>query len=142
MVVADLRFDAQRLRRRRARDEIHRARHEPRALQVDGVRAGRGVRLRFEVDDVRRPPQGETEPLLLTDRVPRDAAVSAEYPALAVHDGASAEDAGLTAPQEGAVVIVGDEADLLALGLVGRRQPRAPRAGPHLVLRQLGDANA
>ena len=68
--------------------------------------------------------------------------MSAEYPALAVHDRAGAEDTGLTAPQEGAVVIVGDEADLLALGLVGRREPEAPRVRPHLVLRQLADGKA
>src|SRR5206468_1656431 len=77
--------------------------------------------------------------LLLPDGVAGDAAVHPEHPALAVDDGAGAEHTGLTAAQEATVVVVRDEADFLALGLVRRHQPEAPRVSAHLVLRQVAD---
>src|SRR5947199_1639019 len=93
-VVADLRLDAHRGARRRARDKVHRARHEPVTLQIGRAADHDGGSLGIEVDDVERPPYREAEPLLLPDGVAGDAAVHPEHPALAVDDGAGAEHTG------------------------------------------------
>src|SRR5439155_27265683 len=117
-------------------------RHEPVALEIARAADHYGGPLGIELDDIQGSPHGEAEPLLLPDGVAGDAAVRPEHPPLEVDNGAGAEHAGLTAAQEAAVVVVRDEADLLALGLVRRHQPEAPRMAPHLVLRQLADGKA
>src|SRR3954462_15199928 len=58
-----------------------------------------------------------------------DALVAAQYPPGGVDDGAGLIDLGRALRHEGGVIIVGDEADLLAVRLVCHRQ-----AGPAWVL--------
>src|SRR2546425_812216 len=60
----------------------------------------------------------------------------------AAASGRARTDAGAAVLADAAVVMVGHEADLLALGLVRRGQPPATRVGPHLLLRQVAHGKA
>ncbi len=60
-----------------------------------------------------------------------------EHAALPIDDGARTKRGGDAVAQESPVVVVGDEADLLALRLVGRHQAQRPRLVAHRFLRQL-----
>src|SRR3989442_10768204 len=110
--------------------------HVARITNHDGVR--RGVERR----DVDRAAQSQAEPTTLADRVVREALVLAHDPTGPVHDGAATEGAGNARAQEAAIVVVGDEADLLALGLLGRDEPEGPGLVPHLGLGQCADGKA
>ena len=89
--------------------------------------------------DVARLTEGDAEALALADRVPRRAPVLAhplaadveQRPRLRLPAGALA--------QRVAVVAARDEADLLALGLVGRRQAEAAGDVAHLGLGELAE---
>ncbi len=60
------------------------------------------------------------------------AVVAADHLAIEVHDGPGSR--AQPAPQEATGVTIGDEADVVAVGLVGHSQPAAGRLGTHLVL--------
>ena len=139
MTVADLRRDPQRCPRRLARDEVHRLGHDAVAARGPPPRPPDRVALGVEIDDVERAAGREAEASPLADRVGRDPGVRAEHAPLAVDDRARSKHLGRAATQESAVVVVGHEADLLALGLVGGDQAEAARVRPHLVLRQVAD---
>src|SRR2546425_1189384 len=75
-----------------------------------------------------------TGPATLADRVGRDAGVGTEHAAIPVDDGPRLEQVRVAPAQEAAVVVVGHEADLLALRLVGRDEAEPPRVRAHVVL--------
>ena len=81
---------------------------------------------------------GETEAVALADGDQLDGADVADRLAGLIDDGARV---GLEPrPEErGAAAGGGDEAHVLAVGLVGGGQPQASRVGAHLVLRQVAD---
>ena len=134
MAVANPGLHAQRLPRRIAGDEVDARGGEPVALEVRGRPHGEAIGGRVDVDDVARAPLPETEPATLADRVGRDAGVGAEHAAIPVDDGPRLEQVRVAPAQEAAVVVVGHEADLLALRLVGRDEAEPPRVRAHVVL--------
>src|SRR2546422_5876792 len=142
VAVANLRFDPQRRRRRLAGDEVHGRRHEPGALEVRDLAHADRVALGIEVDDVERAAGREAESALLTNGVGRDATVRPEPGPAPVDDRARLEYLRRTSAKESPVVVVGHEADLLALGLVGGHQAETARVLPHLFLRELADREA
>src|SRR2546425_903480 len=99
-----------------------------------GRAQGEAIGGRVDVDDVARAPLPEAEPATLADRVGRDAGVGAEHAAVPVDDGPRLEQVRVAPAQEAAVVVVGHEADLLALRLVGRDEAEPPRVRAHVVL--------
>src|SRR6266513_1605442 len=139
VLVPDFCLDPERRDGRVAGDEVHRAGHQPVALELLHRAHHERVALPVDVDDVERVARGEPEPSPLADRVRGDALVPAEDFSLTVHDRARTEDRGVAPPQEASVVIVRHEADLLALRLVGRNETEPARVGPHLGLGQLAD---
>jgi len=68
--------------------------------------------------------------------------VTAEHAAADIDDGAGTERAGVAPPEEAAVIAVGHEADLLAVGLVGRDEPESARVIAHLGLGELAHREA
>src|SRR5581483_7130498 len=92
-------------------------------------------RLGVDLDDVARLGGREEQPAALADRVVDEAAVRAEHLAVAIEDWARADRVWRVPGDEAAVVVVGDEADLLALRLVGCHESELARPGAHLVLR-------
>ena len=65
--------------------------------------------------------------------------MASDLAARRVHDRAGAVRAGGLSLDEGRVVAVGHEADLLALGLVGDGQAALARDAPHLGLVEVAD---
>ena len=61
---------------------------------------------------------------------------------LGIDDSSRAEDGGVAATQEAAIVVVGDEADLLAFGLVGGDETEAPRAISNRLFGEMADGEA
>ena len=88
---------------------------------------------RVEVDDVFRGPALESEAATLTDREVRDARVPTVLDAGDVDDAPGPERRRVAPLEKAAVIVVRDEADLLALGLLGHWQPPAGGQRPHLV---------
>src|SRR6266404_3971932 len=139
MAVADSRLHAQWLARRRAGDEVHVRRREPVALEAAGRADGQTVGAGVDVRHIEGAALPDAEPAPLTDRVAGDARVRAEHAALTVDDRARPEHARIPAAQETAIVIVGHEADLLALRLVGRDEAESARVRADLVLVEVAD---
>ena len=139
MAVADSRLHAQWLARRRAGDEVHVRRREPVALEAAGRADGQTVGAGVDVRHIEGAALPDAEPAPLTDRVAGDARVRAEHAALSVDDRARPEHARIPAAQETAIVIVGHEADLLALRLVGRDEAESTRVRADLVLVEIAD---
>ncbi len=65
-----------------------------------------------------------------------------EHGPLGVDDGTGTKRFGNSGPQEAPVVVVRDEADLLALGLVGRHQAQRARLLSHGLLREIAYGKA
>ena len=122
--------------RRLARDEVHAARHQPVALEVRGVAhrdacrsRGRGRRRRAA------GPLARPRPLRWPIVKPAMPAVRARARARCRRRSRPGRNTvGRPAAQEAAIVVVGHEADLLALGLVGGHQAEPARVLAHLVL--------
>src|SRR5258705_58631 len=110
VAVANLGLDPQRRPRRLARDEIHRGRYEPAALEVRRLAHADRVALGVEVDDVERASRREAEPALLADGEGREPAVSSEPVPAPVDDRTGLEHLGGAPAQEAAVVVVRHEA--------------------------------
>src|SRR6267378_1878662 len=91
------------------------------------------------VEDDLGAARPDAEPAPLTDRVAGNAGVRAEHAALTVDDRARPEHVRIPAAQETAIVVVGHEADLLALGLVGRDEAESARVRADLVLGEIAD---
>src|SRR5581483_2634404 len=79
------------------------------------------------------------EPLPLADGEAMHAAVRAEFTTTLVDDRPAAFDRRILARDERRIVAVGDEADLLAVGLVGDDQSEPPRLLAHIRLHQRAD---
>src|SRR4051794_3827941 len=86
--------------------------------------------------DVEGLAVGDAQAAALADRVAGDALVPAERAAVGVDDLARLGRVGAEAGDEVAVVALRDEADVLALGLVGERQAEAAGVGAGLGLGQ------
>ena len=140
MVVPDLRRDTQRSCRL-LDNPVHTRRGQRRLLER-----------RFRPDDdllIRRPQRehvhrragrrGDAEALSLANRETMNAAVIPEDVAGFVDHDAVARGIGGVLRHECAVVVVGDEADFLAVRLVRHREPALSRVGADRVLRQIAD---
>ena len=103
VAVPDPRLDADRRIGSLAGDEVDVARDQDVALEVTGRADDHGVRVRVEIDDVRRRcgPQAETSPL--ADREVRDARVAAALDAGRVDDASGPEDGGIAALEESGI---------------------------------------
>ena len=99
-------------------------------------------RVGVEIDHVDGLGAGEPEPLALSDGVVGDAGVGAHHAPVAIHDRPWLEGVGPTPAQESPVVVVGDEAQLLALRGLRRRQTEAACVLPDLVLREVAHGKA
>src|SRR5204863_6597215 len=86
-----------------------------------------------------RPAEGGAEPLALSDREQLVAAVGPQDPAVAAAELALAQAVAQPLPEQAAVVVVGYEADLHALGLLGDAQPRFGGEAPDLGLLAVPD---
>jgi len=75
--------------------------------------------------DVQRLVRGDAETPALADGEPGDAAVAAHYGAMAVNDVAGLEGLGTQGLDDPGIAAVGDEADVLAVGLLGDGEPEA-----------------
>src|SRR2546421_675839 len=139
MAVADSRLHAQWVARRGARDEVHVRRREPVALEAPGRADGQTVGGGVDVRHIQGATLPDAEPAPLTDRVAGDAGMRTEHAALSVDDRAGPEHVRIPAAQETAIVVVGHEADLLALGLVGRDEAESARVGADRVLVEIPD---
>src|SRR5690606_39240772 len=96
---------------------------------------------RIEAQHVHRDRSGESEPLPLADRVPMQSAVATDDRAGRIDDLAfelSTVDAE-PALDEAARIAVGDEADFMAVGLVGHRQAEPRRHGANVGPRPMAD---
>src|SRR5207244_9210980 len=111
----------------------------PCAREAGGRAAGPAVGAGVHVRQREGAALPAAEPPPLTDRVAGDARVRAEHAALSVDDRARPEHARIPAAQETAIVIVGHEADLLALRLVGRDEAESARVRADLVLVEIAD---
>src|SRR5262245_16059773 len=136
MAVTNLRLDPQRRSRRLAGDEVHRLGQQTVAIQIGRVPYPDRVAPGVEVDDVERTTAREAEAAALADGIGRDPGVRPDHAPPAIDDCSRLEQPGRAAAQESTVVVVGYEADLLTLGLVGGDQAQAARGRSHLVLRQ------
>src|SRR6185369_8552199 len=84
----------------------------------------------------------QAEALALADREPGHASVLAQRPTCAINDRARTEDRGIAIPQKLTVIPIGNETDLLALGLVRGHQSEPTRVLPDLILGQVADRKA
>src|SRR5712691_10416807 len=132
--VSDPGLDSQRIRRWLTRDEIHAAGGQPARFELTGLSDRHRVAAGIETEDVEPAPARQPQPLLLPDGEVGQAGVVAELPALAIHDDARLEHRGIAFTKKRPVVSTRNEADLLALRLLGGREPEAPGVGSHLVL--------
>src|SRR6185369_8808789 len=82
----------------------------------------------------------QAEALALADREPGHASVLAQRPTCAINDRARTEDRGIAIPQKLTVIPIGNETDLLALGLVRGHQSEPTRVLPDLILAQVAGA--
>src|SRR6267143_1660243 len=97
------------------------------------------ARARLDVRHIEDAALPDAEPAPLTDRVAGNAGVRAEHAALTVDDRARPEHVRIPAAQETAIVVVGHEADLLALRLVGRDEAESARVRADLLLVEIAD---
>src|SRR5882672_5122439 len=139
MAVTDSRLHAQWLARRSAGDEVHVRRQEPVALETAWRADGQAVGARVDVRHIQGAALPDAEPAPLTDRVAGDAGVGAEHATVTVDDRARPENVRIPAAQETAIVVVGHEADLLALPLVGRDEAESARVRADLLLVEIAD---
>src|SRR5262249_209609 len=98
----------------------------------------------LERKHVQRRPRGrgEAKALALADREPMGARLRPGDSALVV-DGGAGWGAFWQVVREGCwIVVVGDETDLLAVRLVGNRQPAGTRVLAHRLLRPITDGEA
>ena len=99
-------------------------------------------RPRIERDDIERLRGGDAEAAALADRVVEDAGVAAEHAAVDMDDVAGLGGARQQPLDHLAVVAGGDEADVLAVGLVGDGEAEFVRERAHLRLRQAAEREA
>src|SRR5262245_24519203 len=105
---------------RRLRDQVHVLR--PQAVDFDLVSLTDDDRIASHVDcgHVERETSREAQSTALTHCVVGDASMFAEHGAPSVDDGPGPKRIRNPTPQEASVIVVRNEADLLALGLVSR----------------------
>src|SRR5665647_488650 len=116
--------------------ERHRLQVELAAVQVLAPAQGNEIGLGIDRRDVAWLAQGDAESLALTDRVRGGTAVLADERAVDIDQRTSLLTPAGTVTQCRPVVTTRDEADLLALRLLGRDQAVAPRNVAHLRLCQ------
>src|SRR5207248_6961925 len=107
-----------------------------RSLRTDRHGRGRGV----DVDNVKRNPGGEPESLPLPDCEPVHALVAAEHVAAAILNDATLN--ACAAPDEIRVLAGSDEADLLAVLLIGDAQSESPSLLADRTLIEAADGEA
>src|SRR5581483_6622425 len=127
MTVADARLHRHRIARRIAGDEVRAGCEEPVALQIGDITDADAVRTRIDVDDISRRTARQSEPLPLSDRVRRDAGMRTDDSTGLVDQRSRLEQRWIAAPQEASIVVIRNEADLLALGLFRGHQAHAAR---------------
>ena len=117
-VPVELRRDQARLLERRAAADRH------------------GPAARLDLDHVAGLSHGDPQPSALADREPLDPVMPAEARPAFIHDLARRLQSGPPRPDEAQVVVVGDEADLLAVRLVVDREVEPSGDRPDLGLRR------
>src|SRR4029453_916675 len=141
--VADTHGRLERPGRRRARDPRHLRDAPGPRLEPALPTHHHAVPRRVERLHVERRRGAHAEPAALADREAMDARVAPQHAAGLVDDLPRPRRALRAEPLDGrARVAVGHEAQLLALGLVRRREPERPRTRAHLVLRELAEREA
>src|SRR5262245_22423355 len=133
--VADLDRRPDRPPRWRDRDPVELGGLEAAALQLALRPDHDRVASRVDLDHVERLSRRDAEAAPLPDRVMHDAAVPADLTSRAIEDRARARLADVLLDEAG-VVVVGHEADLLTLRLVGREQAERARPLAHFGLGQ------
>src|SRR5262249_19802042 len=118
------------------RDEVHLLGPEPIGLELVGPAHYHGVALGIQGRHIEGAPGSEAKAASLPHREVREPRMPAELPTLPVHDRPGAKGPGTPAAEEAAIVVIRDEADLLALRRVGGGEAERARLGPHLLLRQ------
>jgi hypothetical protein len=118
---------------------VHLAGHESRALELGLVAHHHRSRLGKDAQDVELPGGGDPQSLPLPNREVVHPAVGAEDTPVTIEDRTRVVLGGGLALHEAGIVVVGNEADLLALRLV--RVGQAPLAGEraHLCLLEVAD---
>jgi len=96
----------------------------------------------IQVHDVERLAGGDADTAALADGVVDDALVAAKHAAVDVHDVAGLGGAGLQALDDLGIAAVGDEADVLAVMLVGDGKAKRARRRPRLGLGQSAEREA
>src|SRR5262252_2071843 len=105
-------------------DPVHLTGHERVDLDLAGAPHHDGIPGWVELRDVHGPPRAEPETAALTHRVRSQSRVLAEYAGLAAYTVGQRRGLGLsTGRTKAAVVVVWNEANLLAFGLLRRHQP-------------------
>src|SRR5579864_436378 len=139
MLVADLDLGPHRRGGRRDRDPVHVLYPKTRAQQVRVAADDHALRRRFGGDHVERFTCCDSETAPLSHGEAMHARVLAQYASFGVQylaPRASWGDASLAKVgiYKRCVVAIGNEADLLAVGLFGNRQPQLARQFPDLRL--------
>src|SRR5215467_13093938 len=120
-------------------DPVHLMGHEHVDLDLAGAPHHDGIPGWVELRDVHGPPRAEPETAALTHRVRSQSRVLAEYAAVAIYDRSGRKGLGDASAEKAAVVVVWNEANLLAFGLLRRHQPERTRARAHLGLGERAD---
>src|SRR5205085_2704526 len=123
-------------------DERHARDRDDASLQILTASELDRVRQRIDPADVARSVGGDAQPAPLAHREAGGAGVLTEASTVAVDDRSRCGSPSGTLPERVPVVAAGDEADLLALGLVRRRQPERTSDLADLRLRQLAQREA
>ncbi len=95
---------------------------------------GDGGRGRIQMRHEERSLAGDAQPFPLADGEGRDAAMSAQGLAAGINNGTWPQSLGATSAQIGHIVVVGNEADLLAVGLGVHRQAHGTCLRTHIFL--------
>ena len=101
-------------------DPVERAHVQLPAEEIGVVAQHDAVRLGLNGRDIQRPPGGDAQPAALADGIADDAAVRAEALAVAVDEVAAGIGLAGEAADEGGIVAVRDEADILTVRLFRR----------------------
>src|SRR5215470_9389119 len=120
-------------------DPVHLTGYERVDFDLAGASHHDGIAGWVELCDVHVPTRAEPETAALTHRVRSQSRVLAEHAAVAIYDRSGRKGLRDASAEKAAVVVVWNEANLLAFGLLRRHQPERTRARSHLGLGERAD---
>jgi len=136
VAMPDLGRDLQGSVKARRRYEVHLLGPKLPDLDLLGSAHHDGIPIRIEGRDVAWAGSRDPKPPSLANGVVRQSSMLSKHRPLPIHDRAGSEGVGSAPLEKPSVVVVRNETDLLALGLVGGDEAQGPGLGAHLLLGQ------